>query len=147
MYITFSACRNCCRSAIRAQEEGLDPFCEPYAQLSPWLSSLDQSKCGIWWPTAHYKVNRWLLSLARWGQSVISYLCVDKLSELQVFKRRLYLTHLQCKNMIYLLTLFRNNFLNLTFFVVVIQLKKLRTACRPYWVTKNKRCWFAWDVR
>ena len=33
-----------------------------------------------------------------------------------VFKRRLYSTHLQCKNMIYLLTLFWNNFLNLAFF-------------------------------
>ena len=30
----FSACRNCPRSAIQAQEEVLDPCCEPYAQLA-----------------------------------------------------------------------------------------------------------------
>ena len=47
MYITFSACRNCSRSAIQAQEEGLDPCCESHAQPSPWLSSLDQSMRGI----------------------------------------------------------------------------------------------------
>ena len=32
---------------------------------------------------AHYKVIRWLLSLARGRQSVITYFFVDKLSELQ----------------------------------------------------------------
>ena len=62
----------------------LDPCCEPYAQPLPWLSSLDQSKRGIGWATAHYKVIRWLLSLARGGQSVITYFFVDKLSELQI---------------------------------------------------------------
>ena len=40
----FSACRNCPRSAIQAQEEVLDPCCEPYAQPSPWLPSLEQRK-------------------------------------------------------------------------------------------------------
>ena len=80
----FSACRNCPRSAIQAQEEVLDPCCEPYAQPSPWLSSLDQRKRVIGWATAHYKVFRWLLSLARGVQLVITYLCVDKLSELQI---------------------------------------------------------------
>ena len=80
----FSACRNCPRSAIQAQEEVLDPCCEPYAQPSPWLSSLDQRKRGIGWATAHYKVIRWLLSLARGGQSVVSHFCVDKLRELQI---------------------------------------------------------------
>ena len=33
---------------------------------------------------AHYKVIRWLLSLSRGGQSVITHFCVDKLSELQI---------------------------------------------------------------
>ena len=33
---------------------------------------------------AHYKVIRWLLSLARGVQLVITYFCVDKLSELQI---------------------------------------------------------------
>ena len=33
---------------------------------------------------AHYKVIRWLLCLARRGQSVITYFRVDKLSELQI---------------------------------------------------------------
>ena len=33
---------------------------------------------------AHYKVIRWLLCLARGEQSVITYSCVDKLSEFQV---------------------------------------------------------------
>ena len=33
---------------------------------------------------AHYKVIRWLLCLARRGQSVITYFCVDKLSESQI---------------------------------------------------------------
>ena len=42
--VTFSACRNCPRSAIQAQEEVLDPCCEPYGQPSPCLSSLDQRK-------------------------------------------------------------------------------------------------------
>ena len=42
---------------------------------------------------------------------------LDKVAHQEiVFKGRLYSTHLQCKNMIYLLTLFRNNFLNVTFF-------------------------------
>ena len=45
--VMSSACRNCPRSAIQAQEEVLDPCCEPYAQPSPWLSSLDQRKRGI----------------------------------------------------------------------------------------------------
>ena len=33
---------------------------------------------------AHYKVIHWLLCLARRGQSVITYFCVDKLSESQI---------------------------------------------------------------
>ena len=80
----FSAFRNCPRSAIQAQKEVLDPCCEPYAQPSPWLSSLDQRKRVIGWATAHYKVFHWLLSLANGVQLVITYLCVDKLSELQI---------------------------------------------------------------
>ena len=42
--VTFSACQTC---PFQAQEEVLDPYCEPYAQPSPWLSSLDQSKWGL----------------------------------------------------------------------------------------------------
>ena len=34
----FLACRNCPRGAIQAQEEVLDPCCEPYAQPSPSLT-------------------------------------------------------------------------------------------------------------
>ena len=159
--------------------------------LSPhlrWVSSLDQRKCGIGWATAHYKVFRWLLSLANGVQLVITYLCVDKLSELQislagelssvitlilipdvrgihiqlkplklipvmdawldkvvhqeiVFKGRLSSIHLQCKHMIYLLTLFWNNFLNLTFFLVIKQIAN----CRSYWVTNNRQYWFNVD--
>ena len=55
----FSACRNCPRSAIQAQEEVLDPCCEPYAQPSPSLAFFTGSK-----KAAHYKVIRWLLSFA-----------------------------------------------------------------------------------
>ena len=80
----FSACWNCSQSAIRAQEEVLDPCCKPYPQPSPWLSLLDQSMGGIGWATAHYKVICWLLSFAHGGQSVIIYFCVNKLSELQI---------------------------------------------------------------
>ena len=80
----FSACWNCPRSAIQAQEEVLDSCCKPYAQPSPWFSSLDQRKRGIGGGTAHYKVIRWLLFLARGGQSVITDFFVDKLSELQI---------------------------------------------------------------
>ena len=54
-----SACRNCPRSAIQAQKEVLDPCCEPYAQPSPSLAFFAGSK-----KAAHYKVIRWLLSLA-----------------------------------------------------------------------------------
>ena len=75
----FSACRNCPRSAIQAQEEVLDPCCEPYAQPSPSLAFFTGSK-----KAAHYKVIRWLLSLARGGQSVITHFYVDKLSQLQI---------------------------------------------------------------
>ena len=78
----FSACRNCPRSAIQAQEEVLDPCCEPYAQPSPSLAFFTGSK-----KAAHYKVICWLLSLAveeLGGQSVITHFCVDKLSELQI---------------------------------------------------------------
>ena len=73
--VTFSTFRNYPRSAIRAQEEVLDPCCATCAQPSPWFSSLDQSKRGIGWATVHYKVIPWLLCLS---------FCVDKLSELQI---------------------------------------------------------------
>ena len=55
----FSACRNCPRSAIQAQEEVLDPCCKPYAQPSPTLAFFTGSK-----KATHYKVIRWMLSLA-----------------------------------------------------------------------------------
>ena len=55
----FSACRNCPRSAIQAQEEVLDPCCEPYAQPSPSLAFFTGSK-----KAAYYQVIRWLLSFA-----------------------------------------------------------------------------------
>ena len=57
--VMFSACRNCPRSAIQAQEEVLDPCCESYAQSSPSLAFFTGSK-----KAAHYKVIRWLLSFA-----------------------------------------------------------------------------------
>ena len=180
----FTACRNCPRSAMQAQEEVLDPCCEPYAQPSPWLSSLGQRKRGIGWATGDSKFIHWLLFLARGGQSVVSHFCVDKLSELQMslvreltstitlilmrragihiqlkpwklipvmdrdwirfstnklFSRRDYSIHLQYKNMIYSLTLFWNNFLNLTFFLVITQIAN----CRSYLLINNARCWFA----
>ena len=130
----FSACRNCPRSAIQAQEEVLDPCCEPYAQPSPSLAFFTGSK-----KAAHYKVIRWLLSFAVEGShssltsvwtslaSCKSFSLVNlrgihiQLKPLKlipvmdaykvvhpgtVFKRRLYRTHLQCKNMIYFLTIF-----------------------------------------
>ena len=130
----FSACRNCPRSAIQAQEEVLDPCCEPYAQPSPSLAFFTGSK-----KAAYYKVIRWLLSFAVEGShssltsvwtslaSCKSFSLVNlrgihiQLKPLKlipvmdaykvvhpgtVFKRRLYRTHLQCKNMIYFLTIF-----------------------------------------
>ena len=57
--VTFLACRNCPRSAIQAQEQVLDPCCEPYAQPSTSLAFFTGSK-----KAAHYKVIRWLLSFA-----------------------------------------------------------------------------------
>ena len=48
-----------------------------------------------------------------------------------VFKRRLCSTHLKCKNMIYLLTLFWNKFPVGIFFLVIRQIAN----CRSYWVT------------
>ena len=132
--VMFFACRNCPRSAIQAQEEVLDPCCEPYAQPSPSLAFFTGSK-----KVAHYKVIRWLLSFAVEGShssltSVWTSLASCKSLSLVnlrgihiqlkplklipvmdaykvvhpgiVFKRRLYRTHLQCKNMIYFLTIF-----------------------------------------
>ena len=42
--VMSSACRNCPRSVIQAQEEVLDPCCEPYAQSSPSLAFFTGSK-------------------------------------------------------------------------------------------------------
>ena len=67
------ACRNFPRSAIQAQEEVLDPCCEPYAQSSPSLAFFTGSK-----KAAHYKVIRWLRSLAVEG-SQSSLTSVDEL--------------------------------------------------------------------
>ena len=159
----FSACRNCPRSAIQAQEEVLDPCCEPYAQPSPWLSSLDQSKWGLdeqrlitksfagcfvlpmegsqsslqcghaqrvanlsrWWTKFAHYIDIWRdvrgitfsWNLWNWFRSWVTETWLDKVVQQEiVFKKRLYSTHLQCIHIIYLLTLFWNNFLNLTFF-------------------------------
>ena len=38
----------------------------------------------IGWATAHYKIIRWLLSIAQGGQSVITHFCVDKLRKLPI---------------------------------------------------------------
>ena len=68
---------------------------------------------------------------------------LDKVVHQEIFfKRRLYSTHLQCKNMIYLLSPFWNNFLNLTLFLLITQIAN----CRCYWVINNGRCWLAWNV-
>ena len=81
----FSACRNCSRSAIRAQEEVLDPCCEPYAQPSPSLAFFTGSKKACDWMSNDPLQSDSLAAFScRGGQSVITHFCVDKLSELQI---------------------------------------------------------------
>ena len=79
----FSACRNCPRSAIQAQEEVIDPCCEPCAQPSPSLAFFTGSKKAWDWMSNGSLQSHSLavLSLACGGQLVITYFCVDKLSE------------------------------------------------------------------
>ena len=81
----FSACRNCPRSAIQAQEEVLDPCCEPYAQPSPSLAFFTGSKKAWDWMSNGSLQSYSLAAFScRGGQSVITHFCVDKLSELQI---------------------------------------------------------------
>ena len=81
----FSACRNCPRSAIQAQEEVLDPCCEPYAQPSSSLAFFTGSKKAWDWMRSGSLQSRPLAAFScRGGQSVITHFCVDKLSELQI---------------------------------------------------------------
>ena len=81
----FSACRNCPRSAIQAQEEVLDPCCEPYAQPSPSLAFFTGSqKAWDWMSNGSLQSHSLAAFSCRGGQSVITHFCVDKLSELQI---------------------------------------------------------------
>ena len=80
----FSACRNCPRSAIQAQEEVLDPCCEPYAQPSPSLAFFTGSKKAWDWISNGSLQSQSLAAFScRGGQSVTTHFCVDKPSELQ----------------------------------------------------------------
>ena len=160
----FSTFRNCPRSAIQAQEEKLDPCCEPYAQPSLSLAFFTGSKKAWDWMSNDSLQSHSLAAFSyRGGQSVITHFCVDKLSELQIslvdelayfghyidfdetrgeftfswnllnwfqlwtrdwirfstkklFLRRDSIQNTCNVNMIHLLTLFWNNFLNLKFF-------------------------------
>ena len=104
------------------------------------LVTLVRSLHWFWWDVRGIPIHLKPLKLI----PVIKIRILDKVAHQEiVFKRRLYSTHLQCKNMIYLLTPFWNNFLNLTLFLVVVQIAN----CWSYWVTNNGRCWLAWDVR
>ena len=81
----FSACRNCPRSAIQAQEEVLDPCCEPYAQPSPSLAFFTGSKKAWDWMSNGSLQSHSLAAFScRGGQSIITHFCIDKLSELQI---------------------------------------------------------------
>ena len=83
--VMSSACRNCPRSAIQAQEEVLDPCCEPYAQSSPSLAFFTGSKKAWDWMSNGSLQSHSLAAFScRGGQSVITHFCVDKLSELQI---------------------------------------------------------------
>ena len=82
----FSACRNCPRSAIQAQEEILNPkCCEPYAQPSPSLAFFTGSKKTWGWMSNGSLQSPLLAAFSCLeGQSVVSHFFVDKLSELQI---------------------------------------------------------------
>ena len=81
----FSACRNCPRTTIQAQQEVLDPCCEPYAQPSPSLAFFTGSKKAWDWMSNGSLQSYSLAAFScRGGQSVITHFCVDKLSELQI---------------------------------------------------------------
>ena len=82
----FSTFRNCPRSAIQAQEEKLDPCCEPYAQPSLSLAFFTGSKKAWDWMSNDSLQSHSLAAFSyRGGQSVITHFCVDKLSELQIY--------------------------------------------------------------
>ena len=83
--VMSSACRNCPRNAIQAQEEVLDPCCEPYAQCSPSLAFFTGSK-KVWDWMSNDSLQRYSLATfsCRGGQSVITHFWVDKLSGLQI---------------------------------------------------------------
>ena len=83
--VMSSACRNCPRGAIQAQEEVLDPCCEPYVQSSPSLAFFTGSKKAWDWMSNGSLQSYSLAAFScRGGQSVITHFCVDKLSELQI---------------------------------------------------------------
>ena len=84
--VMFSAFRICPRSAIQAQEEVLDPFCEPYAQLAfTFVSFLHWIKESVGLDEQRLITKLFAgCFLLRGGQSVITLFCVDKLSELQI---------------------------------------------------------------
>ena len=78
-----------------------------------------------WWTKFAHYIDIWRdvrgitfsWNLWNWFRSWVTETWLDKVVQQEiVFKKRLYSTHLQCIHIIYLLTLFWNNFLNLTFF-------------------------------
>ena len=87
---------------------------------------IDFDFCGEF--TFSWNLWNWLRS---WTRDWIRY------STKKLFSRRaltVFITiYWQCKNIIHLLTLFWNNFLNLTFFLVIKQMAN----CRSYWETNN----------
>ena len=83
--VMSSACQSCPRSAIQAQEEVLDPCCEPYAQCSPSLAFFAGSKKAWNWMSSGSLQSYSLATFScRGGQSVITHFCADKLSRLQI---------------------------------------------------------------
>ena len=82
--VMFFACRNCPRSAIQAQEEVLDPCCEPYAQPFTLAFFTGSKKAWDWMSNGSLQSYSLAAFSCRGGQSVITHFCVDKLSELQI---------------------------------------------------------------
>ena len=72
--VMSSACRNCPRSAIQAQEEVLDPWCEPYAQPSPSLAFFTRSKKAWDWMSNGILPSHSLAAFScHGGQSLITH--------------------------------------------------------------------------
>ena len=112
----FAAFSACPWRAVSHHYFCIDRLCELQISL---VGELKLTKFGhnidIWWDVREIYIQLKPLKLIPLMETWLYKVVHQEIA----FKRRLYSSHLRCKHMIYVLTLFWNNFVNLTFFLVI----------------------------